>query len=132
MALYPYKCSECGAVEEVYQSISSYSKRPKVPFCCNGKMTRHFTPVMVAGDIVPYKSMIDGTVVNSRSAERHHMQKHGVVHTDEIMPDVVRNKKRMQESFKAGLKDDIADAILRVEQGQKPNIIPEAELIPSG
>lgn len=116
----------------MYQSIASYSHSPIVPICeCGKTMQRHFTPIMVAVDIAPYRSMIDGTIVNSKSAERYHMQKHGVVHTDEIMPDVQRNKKRMLESFKADVKADIVDAILRVEQGQKPNVVPEAELIPS-
>lgn len=133
MALYPYKCGNCGSGEEVFQSISSYSKSPIVPICACGKaMARHFTPIMVAVDIAPYRSMIDGCTINSKSAERYHMQKHGVVHTDEIMPDVIRNKKRMLESFQKGVKADIADAILRVEQGQKPDLVPEAELIPSG
>lgn len=131
MALYPYRCKKCDSEELVVQTIKSYSESPSVPICCETMMQRVITAPMLAVDIAPYRSMIDGSIVNSRSEEREHMRKHGVVHTDEIMPDVERNRKRMLESFKEGVKDDIADAILRVEQGQKPNIIPEEELIPS-
>jgi hypothetical protein len=95
-------------------------------------MARVITVPMVAQDLQSsYVSPIDGSVISSRSQQREHMVKHGVVHYQEIAPDIERNRKARQAAAVADIKDDLIDALHRVEAGQKPIIIPEAELIPS-
>lgn len=122
MAIYTYQCGGCGALGEVWQSISSYYIRPNRPSCCGQEMERYLTAPLVAVDHVPFVSPIDGTVINSKSARREHMIKHGVVPTDEIMPDIHRNRKAMLQSFKADIKEDIFKAEAMVAQGYKPSL----------
>lgn len=133
MAIYPYKCLVCGREKEVYQSIASYSEAPDVPECCHEKpMMRVMTAPMVAADFqASFVSPIDGTVIASRAQQREHMLKHGVVHYDEIAPDIARNKKAMQEKAKVGVKQDLVEAMHRVEAGYKPQVPTEAEIIPA-
>lgn len=135
MAIYPYKCAMCGAEEEIIQSISSYSVTPNVPNCPgHGLMQRKITMPMVTLDIQPwasYVSPIDGAVITSRSEQREHMTRHGVVMFDDIAPDIERNRRQIQERATADLKADIAASIHMLEAGHKPTSIPEAELIPT-
>lgn len=133
MAIYPYRCLECGKVEEVVQSIASYSESPRIPECCFKKeMVRVLTMPMVAADFQSsFVSPIDGTVISSRQQQREHMTKHGVVHYDEIAPDIARNKKALQEKVKVGVKEDLVEAMHRVEAGYKPVVPTEAEIIPA-
>lgn len=133
MAIYPYRCLECGRTEEVVQSIASYSKSPQRPQCCfHGDMIRVITAPMTAPDLQSsYVSPIDGSLISSRAQQREHMMRHGVVHYNEIAPDIDRNRKARQAAAVADIKDDLAEAFHRVEAGHKPQIIPEAELIPT-
>lgn len=133
MAIYPYKCLECGKTEEVVQSIASYSEAPKRPTCCFGAdMVRVITAPMVSADLqTPYVSPLDGSVISSRAQQKEHMEKHGVVHYDEIAPDFERNRKAKQAAMMAGIKEDLIESMHRVEQGHKPQVIPEAEFIPA-
>ncbi len=132
MAIYPYKCVECGREEEIVQSISSYCDAPVRPVCCQGQMARVLTPVLTAVDRQsPYVSPIDGSVIDSREKERQHMSKHGVVHFDEIKPDIERNRKARLEAAVADVKNDIVEAVHMVEAGKAAKPIPESELIPT-
>lgn len=68
--------------------------------------TRSF---QVMPDIQPYKSMIDGTVINSRSRHREHLRDHGCV---EIGNDssVMRKPERQPLQSPPGLKEVIIRA----------------------
>jgi NAD-dependent SIR2 family protein deacetylase len=133
MAIYPYRCLECGKSEEVVQSISSYSASPQVPVCCfNAGMARVITAPMVSADLQsPYVSPLDGTLICSRQQQREHMVKHGVVHFNEIAPDFERNRIHRAKQAVADIKSDLIDAVHKVDAGHKPQIVPEAELIPT-
>lgn len=69
---------------------------------------RYADAPMVMGDIQPYKSMIDGSLITSRSHHREHLRAHGCV---EVGNDssVLNPKKRPLESPK-GLKEAIIRA----------------------
>lgn len=122
MAIYPYKCEKCGREEEVVQSISSYSKAPLRPVC-HGEMRRVFTVPMIAPDYQqPFVSHLDGSVISSRSEQHEHMKKHGVVLYDDIASDIPRRKEEVLKAALSGIKDDAAEAFLKVEQGYKPQI----------
>lgn len=131
MAIYPYICDGCGKNEEVIQSITSYIEQPRIPDCCEVKMRRVFTPLLMSMDFEPFVSTIDGTIINSRSDRREHMSRHGVVPFDDIAPDITRNKKYMQDSFKKDVKSDILEAVHKVESGYNPRIENEVAIIPS-
>jgi hypothetical protein len=46
----------------------------------------------IRDDIAPFVSPIDGSVINSQSALREHMGKHGVVHTHEVAGHKVEDR----------------------------------------
>jgi putative FmdB family regulatory protein len=134
MAIYPYRCKECGRQEEVVQSIASYCESPNVP-SCHGPMERFITAPMFSIDIAPwaaYRSPIDGTVITSRAERNEHMARHGVVLYDDIAPDIERNRKDIAKKAVADIKQDVIEATHKVlDHGYKPNVIPESELIPN-
>jgi hypothetical protein len=111
MAIYTYRCRECGKTAEVIQSIKSYCVAPEVPECfciqesyerecaasgmaqvdilMSTKMERYFTVPLVTFDTPPwaaYKSPIDNSVITSKAERNEHMAKHGVVLYDDIAP----------------------------------------------
>lgn len=118
--IYPYKCSKCGAVEDVWQSLSDYCAAPRIPEHCDGKMDRVFTVPMVAPDYVPFVSHVDGSVINSRSSHREHMARHGLMLHDDVQADLPAKRKAVTEAHFATLKEDIHEAVAMVQQGYKP------------
>jgi putative FmdB family regulatory protein len=132
MAIYTYRCRECGAEAEIWQSISEYSESPNVPHCVHGHglMDRRITAPLVSFDTAPwaaYQSPIDGEIIDSRTKRNEHMAKHGVVMYDEIQPDIARNRKRIEDELKTDLKDSIIQATHMVESGHKPKVFTESE-----
>jgi len=75
MPVYPCKC-ECGHEEEVFLPAEKYRDLPEH---CGKQMTRVFTPHHVIEDMKPYKSVIDGKWITTRSKHRKHMREHGVI-----------------------------------------------------
>lgn len=59
----------------------------------------------VMGDIQPYKSMVDGSLITSRSHHREHLRQHGCV---EVGNDSSLNKPRQAPQPPAKLKEQIA------------------------
>lgn len=119
--IYPYKCPGCGATKDVWQRLSEYIAAPIIPRHCGVPSQRVFTVPMVAPDYQSsFVSHIDGTVISSRSQQREHMAKHGVVLYDEIAPDLPRMRASCIEAQFADLKDDINVAIDKVVQGYVP------------
>lgn len=76
MPIYRIRCVECGRGDEVFRKVADYNDLPE---CCGKVMARVIMPPMVAGDIQPYRSMIDGRIINSRSEHRAHLRDHGCV-----------------------------------------------------
>jgi hypothetical protein len=61
---------------------------------------------MVMADIQPYRSMIDGTVISSRSRHREHLKANGCI---EVGNDWKPQKRTVDPH--AGLKQRIADIV---------------------
>ncbi len=59
----------------------------------------------VMGDIAPYRSMIDGKMITSRSHHREHLRQHGCV---EVGNDSSLTRQRGPLQPPAGLKEAIA------------------------
>jgi hypothetical protein len=59
----------------------------------------------VMGDIAPYKSMIDGSMISSRSRHREHLKQHGCV---EVGNDSSLQRGRGPLQSPPGLKETIA------------------------
>jgi hypothetical protein len=85
MPVYVMGCS-CGHTEEIYRSISRMNE--DLPEHCGVVMQRKIVAPMVAADIQPYRSMITGEMIHSRSQHRAHLSAHGCVEVgNEKMPE---------------------------------------------
>ena len=62
----------------------------------------------VMGDIKPYKSMIDGSLITSRSHHREHLRQHGCI---EVGNDSSLTKQRPPIQSPPGLKERIAEQV---------------------
>lgn len=76
MPIYVIRCPECGETDEVFRSISQMDDLPKH---CGKPMRRVICPPMVVADIQPYRSMVTGEMITSRSHHARHLRQHGVV-----------------------------------------------------
>lgn len=86
----------------------------------NGQVTVNELPesqeagYYVMGDIQPYKSMIDGTMITSRSHHRMHLKQHGCI---EVGNDSsVMNPKPKPRQSPPGLRDALIRAVNDVER----------------
>lgn len=75
----PVYVSQCGACEKTQDYFSVIEDRDaNLPRCC-GKTTHR---IIVGGfsqpDIQPYKSMVTGEMIGSRSQHRDHLKRHNV------------------------------------------------------
>jgi len=72
---------------------------------CDKREQNQSDSAMVMLDIQPYRSMIDGSLITSRSVHREHLRQHGCV---EIGNDSsIRNVKPKPLNSPAGLKETI-------------------------
>lgn len=67
----------------------------------------------VMRDIKPYRSMIDGSIITSRSHHRQHLKDHGCI---EVGNDSSLFKPREPLPPPPGLKDDIIRAVQKVKE----------------
>ena len=65
------------------------------------------TSYQVMPDIAPYRSMIDGRIINSRSVHREHLRQHGCV---EIGNDSALSRKPQPIQSPPGLKEALIRA----------------------
>lgn len=54
---------------------------------------------MIIGDIQPYKSMIDGRMITSRSQHRNHLKQHGMIEVGNETK-YLKNQERPQSNVK--------------------------------
>lgn len=98
MPYYDIQCKTCGSVDTVFRKIAEYDDLPE---CCGAKMSRKVCAPNVIADIQPYRSMIDGRMIESRVEHRKHLKEHGCteVGTDtmERKTDHFAQKKRGDE-----------------------------------
>jgi putative FmdB family regulatory protein len=76
MPLYEITCQHCGHHDEIYRSVAEYDDLPE---CCGESMRRVICAPLVYGDIEPYISQIDGSIIHSRSRHREHLKSHGCI-----------------------------------------------------
>ena len=69
-------------------------------------------------DIKPYRSMIDGREINSRSRHREHLRDHGCI---EVGNDSSLSKPRPPLTSPPGLKEKIIRAVNQVEERERRN-----------
>lgn len=103
MPIYLIRCSRCESEQEVYRAFSAMDDLPQ---CCGEKMLRKPCPPMIMGDIAPYKSMVTGEWITSRSRHREHLRDHKCI-------EVGNEKLPMPGPLKSppGLKETIINTM---------------------
>lgn len=102
MPIYATKCQHCGARQDVYRPLAAYDDLPE---CCGSKVERQISAPYVIADIQPYRSMVTGEYIQSRSAHRAHLKQHGKI---EIGNEKIEPVRRPEPT---GIKEDLAQAI---------------------
>ena len=85
--LYEYKCP-CGERTEIVRSIEEHT--PTLPCKCGRDMIQVIHAPRVIPDIQPYKSIVTGERIKSRSHHRQHLKQHGLV---EVGNEPIRERK---------------------------------------
>lgn len=100
MPIYTLGC-KCGHTEDIYRSIKAMND--DLPEHCGVTMQRRIVAPMVAADIQPYKSMVTGEMITSRSQHRSHLKQHSLI-------EVGNEKMKAPGPLKTppGLKETIA------------------------
>ncbi len=88
MPLYDIRCTTCDIKREIFKTLKSMDDLPE---CCGKPMQRMVSAPMVMGDIQPYQSQIDGSMITSRSKHRDHLRRHGCIEigNEKIKPKAV-------------------------------------------
>lgn len=76
MPIYATKCDTCGARQDVFRTIAEYRNMPE---CCGQMVSKVITAPMVMADCAPFKSIVDGSVINSNAGRRDHMKRHNLI-----------------------------------------------------
>lgn len=125
MAIYPYKCSQCGSAREVVQSIASYCKSPIRPECCARTMDRVISVPMIAPDTFAMNSFVshvDGSVITSRSQLKEHNIRNGVVAYDEVQGEAKMKRAEQAKAIAVERKADIIEAVKMADAGYVPHV----------
>lgn len=106
MPIYAMRCDSCGKEEDVYRSVAKMND--DLPNCCGAEMKRKICKPYVMSDLQPYRSMIDGTMIESRSKHREHLKDHGMIELGNEKPAPPRRTE---------VKDDIKKDLHEVFAG---------------
>lgn len=105
MPIYAMKCSKCGNQEDIFRSIKTMDD--DLPVCCEEVMQRMIVAPYVAGDLQPYQSMVDGSMITSRSQHRSHLKQHNLVEVG----NETQHMKPKQPTPPPGLKQTLIDVV---------------------
>ena len=108
MPIYLVKCPKCESHQEIFRSLANFDD---LPDCCGVKVERQICAPMVIADIQPYKSMLTGEMITSRSQHRDHLKSHGCT---EVGNEPIQEKKPSwieQKTQKETLRKEIAARI---------------------
>lgn len=103
MPIYVMGCP-CGHTEEIVRTVARMDA--DLPQHCGAQMTRRIVAPMVAADIAPYRSMVTGEMIGSRSQHRAHLRQHGVIE--------VGNEKIPERKSTLGAPPGLKEALIKV------------------
>jgi len=102
LPLYDIKCLDCGNTDEIFLKLSEFDN---LPICeCGAMFTRVISPVNVQADIQPYKSMVTGEMITSRSQHRAHLKQHNCIEIGNEIPKPPQPKKRTAKEKEADMR----------------------------
>ena len=105
MPVYVHKCDKCHEVKEDFRKVADYDRN--FPECCGDPMPRVLCAPAVMTDLEPYRSPVDGTIINSRSDHRNHLRQHKLI---EVGNEKL-NKPATKKIDPTGVADDIKRAM---------------------
>ncbi len=76
-----------------------------------GSQKHEYETPLVVGDIQPFVSPIDGTVIESRSTLRRYMKQHDLVHIDDGGSHYEKAKERRRQALQGTLPEQKRDRI---------------------
>jgi hypothetical protein len=103
MPVYVHKCKKCEKVKEVVRKVADYKRN--FPTCCGEEMPMVLCAPAVFDDMTPYRSPVDGSIINSRSDHRNHLKEHKLIE--------VGNEKLKPRANKPCEPEGIAKDIVR-------------------
>lgn len=111
MPIYEFKCDKCLQVKDFFCKIDE--RESLKPECCSLDMKRILSAARVIEDIKPYKSMVTGEMITSRSEHRDHLKKHRLV---EIGNEPI---KTTANSIDLNVRDELRSATREVLSKQQ-------------
>lgn len=100
MPIYTVRCLKCDHKEDIFRTLAQYKE---LPSHCGQEMQRVISAPMVIADIQPYKSVITGEEIASRSKHRAHLKQHGMIEMGNEMPKL--EKKEIPDV--GGLREEL-------------------------
>jgi hypothetical protein len=88
--MYTYRCPKCGNESDEFRSVANRNvfpsceawidiESPGENYECGVQMQRVVSAPFVAADMSPYRSMITGEMISSRSQHRAHLKAHNCI-----------------------------------------------------
>ena len=108
MPIYAARCDQCGTEKDVFLPLARYKD---LPDCCGTQMQRVICAPATISDIQPYKSMLTGEMITSRSQHRDHLRAHGCVEVGNETPQPKKTGWIEQKTQKESLRKEIAQRI---------------------
>lgn len=100
MPIYTIKCDKCEKEDEIFRAMADYDD---LPDCCGVKTHRIMSPTIAVPDISEYRSMIDGSIIGSRSKHKAHLKQHGCIEigneTSHLQPKKQAHDPRLKETI---------------------------------
>ena len=76
MPIYATHCEICDKTTDVYRTVAQYRDMPE---CCGAMVSKVITAPMVIADCSPFRSIVDGSIINSNKGRRDHMRRHNLI-----------------------------------------------------
>lgn len=101
MPLYEYQCTGCGDISTAFRKIAD--RHTKTLCECGSAIKLIICPVRGITDIQPYKSMLTGEIVTTRSRHRNLLREHGCIEvgneTQYLKPKSIQSPPGLKETL---------------------------------
>lgn len=106
MPTYTYECPKCE--DRITEFLTLAEHETYQPEHCNRPMFQVLFPPQITTDIQPYRSMVTGEMITSRSQHREHLKRHNCIEVGNEMPKA-RAPEKPKVSTREALTRQLAD-----------------------